>query len=344
VTVFVLLCALMVCTAIAVVARPLLKKSNAASGSRSIVAVVTITLLVPSLAAGLYMTLSQWDWNNPEAGKPALQQPNIDEMVARLEARLKKSPEDINGWLMLGRSYLTLQRPAQAVAAYQKAYDLGGEMNVDATLGLAQALVMADESAFEGRAGDLFEAALKREPGNSVALWYGAITALSRGDHKLGRQRIETLLAMNPPEKIRVMLERQLQDIDQQLGVQSPQKEVAAKPQRQVTVKVSMAATLHKDIDPRTPLFILARDGAGPPLAAVRRAVGDLPLTVTLSDRDAMIAGRSIAAVKQFDVVARIAKGGSPQAQSGDLFGEYHYHGTSPDKDVVEIVIDRVTP
>src|SRR3569623_780350 len=42
----------------------------------------------------------------------------IEAMVQRLERRLKKSPEDAEGWAMLGRSYIITQRYAEASQAY----------------------------------------------------------------------------------------------------------------------------------------------------------------------------------------------------------------------------------
>ncbi len=76
-------------------------------------------------------------------------------------------------------------------------------------------------------------------------------------------------------------------------------------------------------VPPGTPVFVLARSTSpGPPLAARRMSVRDLPFTLELSDDDAMVAGRNLSSVSQIEIVARIALGGTPVAQPGDLFGE----------------------
>jgi len=251
---------------------------------------------------------------------------------------------------MLGRSYLALNRTTQAVDAYQKAYDLSHGEDLDAAVGLGEALVLSDQRSLQGRAGELFESILSRDPANPTALWYGAVTALIGGKLPLARQRMSSLLALNPPQQVRDILERQIQDIDQQLGV--PANESAASPalaqsvpSRSVQVKVTLASNLEKGLDPRTPLFVLARDGAGPPLAVVRRAVGDLPLTVTLSDSDAMLAGRNLSSVQQVQIVARISKSGSPQSRPGDFFGEtLHSFKDGKSSAAVTIEIDRIVP
>jgi len=48
----------------------------------------------------------------------------IDAMVARLSARLEADPADLEGWLMLGRSYMVLERPDEARDAFRRALAL----------------------------------------------------------------------------------------------------------------------------------------------------------------------------------------------------------------------------
>ena len=340
----------MTLAAMTMLARPLWRKSPEESQSTSRVVLIAVATLIPLCAAGLYLKQSNWNWD--QTGATAAQQATAEQMVARLEQRLQESPDDMAGWLMLGRSYLALNRAAQAVSAYQKAYDMSNGQNMEAALGLGEALVLTDQSSLQGRAGELFESVLRSEPGNPTALWYGSVTALIGGNLSLARQRMSSLLALNPPQQVRDILERQIQDIDQQLGTPPANAPVGAASAankdavlRSVQVKVSLDSKLADNLEPRTPIFVLARDGAGPPLAVVRRAVGDLPFVVTLSDADAMMAGRNLSSVQQVQIVARISKGGSPQAQAGDLFGEaVHSFKDGKPTGSVSITIDRVVP
>ena len=57
-----------------------------------------------------------------------------------------------------------------------------------------------------------------KAPNHPKALWYGSIAALQAGDLRRGRDRLQLLLAQNPPEELRSVLERQIQDLNQQLG------------------------------------------------------------------------------------------------------------------------------
>lgn len=53
--------------------------------------------------------------------RPSDQQEMAEDMVARLAARLEDNPANVDGWIMLMRSYRTLGRDAEAQAAYRDA-------------------------------------------------------------------------------------------------------------------------------------------------------------------------------------------------------------------------------
>jgi cytochrome c-type biogenesis protein CcmH len=50
--------------------------------------------------------------------------PDVNTMIERLAARLETTPEDVDGWRMLGWSYLNMERYEDAAAAYAKAVAL----------------------------------------------------------------------------------------------------------------------------------------------------------------------------------------------------------------------------
>lgn len=65
---------------------------------------------------------------SPHAGSAttgAGQAGSVDELVERLRARLQTEPADVDGWVLLGRSYHFLQRWDEATAAFAKARALG---------------------------------------------------------------------------------------------------------------------------------------------------------------------------------------------------------------------------
>lgn len=63
--------------------------------------------------------------NMPPATAPSARADSIDVLAERLKARLEKNPNDMNGWVLLARSYHYLQRWDDAQAAFAKAKSLG---------------------------------------------------------------------------------------------------------------------------------------------------------------------------------------------------------------------------
>ena len=342
---FVLLAAALTLASVVAVAIPLLRSSTTGAASAPWTALAAAGLLVAGSAA-LYVSWSKWSWR----AAPAADSPQT--MVAQLARRLEHDPTDLNGWLMLGRSYTALQEYPLAVRAFGRAVQLSDGKNAEALTGEGEALALSDESELDGRAGRLFEQALALEPDSGKALFFGAAVAARRGDLPLARQRFAKLLSLNPPPAVRPMIEQQIAAIDERLAGtptnaaavqqgQSPAPPSGASAPT-VRVNVSLAPSLASAAG-AAPLFVFVRDPAqgGPPLA-VKRLESHFPQSVALSPADSMVPGRVFAAGQSVQVVARIARSGSPIAVSGDPFGEVSYR---VGKDgLVSLIIDRLTP
>jgi cytochrome c-type biogenesis protein CcmH/NrfG len=66
--------------------------------------------------------------------------PDVNVMIQRLEARLKTSPDDVNGWQMLGWSYFNTGRFGEAANAFEKALQLNpGSADIKASYDEAKA-------------------------------------------------------------------------------------------------------------------------------------------------------------------------------------------------------------
>jgi cytochrome c-type biogenesis protein CcmH len=83
----------------------------------------------------------------------------VDEMIARLVERLNRSPDDPEGWQMLGWSYFNTDRFAQSAAAYAKAIELDPE-NADFRSSRGEALVRAADGLVTDEARAVFEQVL----------------------------------------------------------------------------------------------------------------------------------------------------------------------------------------
>ena len=341
---FVLLAAVLTVAGVAVIAVPLLKKKPVEYSPAPWAALIATGILAVGSTV-LYIRLTNWSWQT----KVAEDSPQT--MVARLARKLEKDPQNLDGWLLLGRSYTQLQEFQLAVRAYQRADRLAGGKNAEALLGQAEALARGDENELDRRAGRLIEQALALDPSSGKALFYGAAVAMRRGELPLARERFTKLLALDPPDNIKPLLQKQIDSIDQQLAGGAPgpgpagQPPVAAAtdPAAKVRINVTLAPTLAQSAAGSSPLFVFVRDPQrpGPPLA-VKRLDSHFPQTVELTASDSMMPGRAIAAGEKVQVVARIARSGNPVGASGDPFGESAY--LVGRDGLINIVIDHITP
>ena len=142
-------------------------------------AATAVALFVLGGTAGLYWQL----FTVQQARATAVQQqmgqgmPDPKEMVARLEARLKENPNDLQGQLMAGRSYMALERPGDAMQAWAKVIELDSR-NPEAHFNIGVILLTTrktdDPKLFE-EAMNHFEIAYAKLPQEPALLWYRGI-------------------------------------------------------------------------------------------------------------------------------------------------------------------------
>jgi cytochrome c-type biogenesis protein CcmH len=337
---FLIVAALMAAIAASIVAIPLLRDKR----SRIIGAVAAC--LVAGAAAGLYPLWSNWDWHAPVQAQ-SMPAPDVLAMVAKLEQHLRDDPNDLAGWLMLGRSYLALQRMDDAVNAYDRAHRLNGS-SVEAALGLGEAISLRAGGQISPEASALFEDALKLEPNNPKALLYGGFAAATRGDRAMARSRWQALKDLHPPPQIEQMLDARIASLGaaEESGTNASPAGTSASVQgsaaAQVTVNIHIAPALKSRLKPETPLFVFARepDSRGPPLAAKRLTSDAIGTQVQLSAADSMVPGRVLVAGKRVSITARVSFSGQPIPSAGDLYGELSYDVGRDG--ALDLVIDRV--
>jgi cytochrome c-type biogenesis protein CcmH len=289
-------------------------------------------VLIVTGAAALYPLWSSFKWQEPE---PAADSPTA--MVGRLARRLEKEPNDLDGWLLLGRSYSVIQQFPLAARAYQRADALAEGKNADAAMGLAEALVNSGRSDLSGRAGRLFEQALELD-GNSIkALFYSALAASERNELPLAKQRFTRLLDGNPPPEVKRLIEEHIKALDGMMlmaaagpQAQAPQaagEQPAAQPAASsnvvtVPLRVTIAPGVAAKAAAGAPLFVLARipGQRGPPIA-VQRLSSTFPQDVNLRSTDAMVAGTGFSAGQEIEIEARVGNGGGAVSVTGDPFG-----------------------
>ena len=355
-TTFLVVAAFMAAIAATAVALPLLRHRQ----SRVLGAAAGV--LVIGAAAALYPLWSNWNWH--AAAQPRAASPDVLAMVAKLEQRMRDQPNDIAGWLMLGRSYEALDRLDDAILAYDHAHRLDAN-NVDAMLGLGEAVSLRAGGDITPAAAQLFEQAVTSAPENPKALLYGGFAAAVRGDRATARSRWQALKDLHPPEQVVAMLDARIAELgpaeagagmppgpatpasagalegqSTAPGIAAPN--AAAPGAAEATVNLTIAPALKARLTGDAPLFVFAREpgSRGPPLAAKRLTSAAIGTQIHLSSADSMVPGRALVAGQRVSITARVSFSGQPLPAAGDLYGELSY---DVGRDGVRnLVIDRV--
>lgn len=171
---------------------------------------IAILMLLPPLALVGYSLLGDPKALDPTAA-PAAEQAQvtpeqINTMVAQLAAKMQANPDDMQGWLMLARSYKALGRFEEAVQAYGKAEKVVNE-TPDLLASYAEAVAMAGGKGLLGKPQQLVEKALKIDPNHGHSLFLGGAAAMEAGDNQKGIAYWEKLLPqVEPGSEIEQML------------------------------------------------------------------------------------------------------------------------------------------
>ena len=130
-------------------------------------------------------------------GQPSQEQ--IEANVASLAKRLEQSPEDLQGWMMLARSYSSMEKYSEASGAYAKVTALNSN-DADLWADYAFAAAMANGRRLAGQPTDLINKALKVDPENLKALQLAGSAAFEVKNYQLAIQYWERVLRKMPPD------------------------------------------------------------------------------------------------------------------------------------------------
>jgi len=348
-------------------------------------AACVLTVAVPVAAVLLYGQLG-----NPRAAatvalsqapEPHAQAADNDMALAinALAQRLRASPDDADGWYMLARSYETLGRYNDAVAAYQEVLRLvPGQPAVLADL--ADALLSARQGQPDEASIAAVAQALQADPDQPKALALAGMMALRRGDAADALTHWERLRALLPPD---AEAARQIQTNIAQAramaasgtaggaaappasgnsastaagqpatapgptasGVAAPSPSAGASVMTaRLAGQARIADALRDQVRPTDTVFILARPmtGSRMPVAILKMQAADLPRAFVLDDSTAMSPDATLSRAGKVRVEIRVSRSGNAAAQPGDLNGVLTDVG--PRADGLALVADNVVP
>ncbi|HCW21777.1 MAG TPA: c-type cytochrome biogenesis protein CcmI, partial [Achromobacter sp.] len=312
-----------------------------------VAAACLLSVLIPVAAVLLYGKLG-----NPRAAadvsvmagaaEPHAAETGDDMAVAinALAQRLRQAPDDADGWYTLARSYETLGRYADAVAAYQQVLRLfPGQPAVLADM--ADALLSANGGEPDANAVEAVAQALATQPDQPKALALAGMMALRRGDAAEALAHWERLQALLPPDseaarqiqsniaQARAMAAGTTAGSNRALPASAGTK-AEAKPAgdasasaARISGQARIADALRSQVQPGDTVFILARpvEGSRMPLAILQWRVSDLPRAFVLDDSNAMSPDATLSRASKVRVEIRISRSGTAAARAGDLSG-----------------------
>jgi len=335
-------------------------------------ALAGLLVVIPPVTVALYLALGAPEHLGvvgPGAGGAAKmathggegKEVDMDAALARLEQRLTQSPNDPEGWAMLARSYMALQRYPDAVRALEKLREVVGDEPA-ILIPLADSIAMTQDGRMAGRPAALISKVLETEPDNAIANWLAGNAAAEAKDWRAAIDHWGRSLAqVGDDAESAEELRQRIADAETRLGGKpaaapaatpavastrpAPTPPDAVPAAARVQVQVRLAPELQGRVTPEDVVFVYARAPAGPPMpvAAVRLKASQLPVTVTLDDTTAVMPGVRLSQFPEVRVEARVSKGGTATAAPGDLRGELAGVKLASPEAVV-VVIDSVLP
>lgn len=171
--------------------------------------VAAVAVLVPVGGFALYLTLGSPDVpdhlrraaprSDPAAAAHAGEGAAMEQMVERLSQRLRTRPDDADGWQLLARSLVSLQRFDEAAKAYRQAM-LASNNRPDIAADYAEVLFVAAGSTVTPEVLTILEAVRAAEPLNPKARYYLGIGMAERGDLKEALQAWIDLSHLSPQD------------------------------------------------------------------------------------------------------------------------------------------------
>ncbi len=270
----------------------------------------------------------------------------LEQLVAKLEKRLKDKPDNAGNRYLLARSYMQLSLYMKAAASYMQLIQLeeakqqpGEQSRVPANIvgELAQAVFLAAGNRVTPEVQQLIDKALSIDPNETSSLGLAGIAAFEQERYSAAIDywgRAVQLMgpASNASMSLRSGIARAKELLAQSGGgtvlAKAPDEALEAESvsqsegaQASVTVRVALADGVNAAQGDT--VFVYARAWQGPkvPLAIQRLSVAQLPLEVELNESMAMAPGMTITSVPQLELVARVSPDGNPMAQPGDWQG-----------------------
>ncbi|PKF62911.1 c-type cytochrome biogenesis protein CcmI [Psychromonas sp. psych-6C06] len=278
-----------------------------------------------------YPALQEKLFNDPNA-RPTEQ--DLRDIMLGLRTHLSSDSKDADGWLLYSRLALVFKDTELALDAVKKAYALN-PASVDVVLVYAQLKMQKGDEYSQHKAELMLEKLLIDNPSELQAWSMYAFMALEKQDYEAAIKRWKHMLTLiDESSEQATMLRDSISYAQKQINTTTSPENALATPQSDsqyntndedgapiYRVNVSVADNV---VVPQSGFIIVyAQAVSGPkmPIAAVKMALTELPITTQISDANAMMQGMKLSDQSEFIIKARLSKHGDVMKKSGDWEG-----------------------
>ncbi|HEY8699328.1 MAG TPA: tetratricopeptide repeat protein [Rhizomicrobium sp.] len=192
-----LIFSLLILSGAAFAAWPVLRRRNQPARARFLLA-GAVGLLVTGIGGGVYLMLGHPELAARSIGGGSAS--DVSSLVAPLVQKVRQNPDDPRGWAFLGRTYLSLNDPADAAAALRRGIAVappGARAQLYSAFGEAETLASGGNTPPDAEAA--FSLALAANPKDNAARFYLGQLYASRNDRARALALWQSLLADTPP-------------------------------------------------------------------------------------------------------------------------------------------------
>jgi len=279
-----------------------------------------------------------------QKGEP-LTKNELQAFALALRTKLSQSGDDEVAWMLLGRVALMLNEFDMAKQSFDKTLKINPD-NMQALVSYSQVLLLEGSEENMTRAAGMLSKVLQAQPNNLDAISLLALIAFERKDWLQAKAAFEVLLAsMDESDTRYAMINQRISEIDLQIAQQNvvTSGEQLAAQSIQVTVDIDSQLADKQPNNGILFVFAKAAKGSPMPLAVVKLTDYSFPITVELSDANAMMAGLNLSSASEIIISARISNDDSVMPSTGELEGHSEVLNR---KDVrqVQLNIDTLIP
>ena len=301
------------------------------------ITVIGLCIFITVLSVGFYFSLGDATRIAEKNTEKPMTQEGVEKMVTEFAVKMEKDPTNLQGWVMLARSYRILGRNEEAAKAYERA---GNFIDSDPQLLADYADILASNANgnFSGKPQKLINQALKLDPNNLMALWLSGTASYAAGNYKAAVQTWEKLAQQLPPgtEDVR-SIEASIADARAKGGL-SAQASVNTKG---ISGKIEISADLKSKVKSGDIVMVIARKpGERMPVAVLKTSVSEFPMNFSLTDALAMNPSSPLSQLSEASIEVRISKTGMAKPEVGDLISAVQIVKVGANN--IRLVIDQV--